>query len=462
MNGDAASSYATLCERMTSGMAVAIDSEIAPGLSDGHAFDRATQLSATLRLLAADAAWTDAHNREFARIAGISEAIRTGSPVLERERLRQLAAENGGTAAVAGELWLQRRIADLRDRASSSGEGQTSPATEASAGEIGSRLAEYLRAQTGRSDLAVSSATELPGGRSKRTFIIQTKGAPQLPARCVLRLDRPAALLDTRAAEEFDLLARLHELGGIPVPRPLLAETDSTVLGGSFVLVDLVRGSRAGEFFPDACPLPGGMPAICRQLAAILGRLHSAEAWDVVLGDKHPPDVNFEAKVAALPEEAAGAGLASAELAAASAWLTANLDQAGSPPSLRHGDIGLHNLLVDDGNITGLLDWELAGAGPAAADLAAVRHVVAGYLDWEEFGAIYLASGGPQHALEPRHLAFHTMLLHARISITSARCRMIFETGASNDFVFANAGFDSAVRARRLLVETVAKEMGLS
>ena len=47
----------------------------------------------------------------------------------------------------------------------------------------------------------------------------------------------------------------------------------------------------------------------------------------------------------------------------------------GAPGGLLHGDLGSTNLLVDpiDGHLTGVLDWEGAGPGDPAVDLAAIR-----------------------------------------------------------------------------------------
>lgn len=56
-------------------------------------------------------------------------------------------------------------------------------------------------------------------------------------------------------------------------------------------------------------------------------------------------------------------------LALALRWLAANLPDPVAP-RLVHGDFRLGNLLVDDGRLTGVLDWELAHLGDYHEDLA--------------------------------------------------------------------------------------------
>jgi len=56
-------------------------------------------------------------------------------------------------------------------------------------------------------------------------------------------------------------------------------------------------------------------------------------------------------------------------LALAVRWLEQNLP-APVPPRLVHGDFRLGNLLVDDGRLSGVLDWELAHLGDPHEDIA--------------------------------------------------------------------------------------------
>jgi aminoglycoside phosphotransferase (APT) family kinase protein len=62
-----------------------------------------------------------------------------------------------------------------------------------------------------------------------------------------------------------------------------------------------------------------------------------------------------------------------------------------------HTDVGLHNLLVEDGRIRALLDWEFARVGDPADDLGYARPHVEKLLPWGDFLAEYAAHGGPEY-----------------------------------------------------------------
>ena len=65
--------------------------------------------------------------------------------------------------------------------------------------------------------------------------------------------------------------------------------------------------------------------------------------------------------------------------------------------SVVHTDVGMHNLLVRDGRIAALLDWEFARVGDPADDLGYARPHVEKLLPWGEFLAEYQAHGGPAY-----------------------------------------------------------------
>ena len=61
---------------------------------------------------------------------------------------------------------------------------------------------------------------------------------------------------------------------------------------------------------------------------------------------------------------------------------------------LVHGELLLHNMLVDDGRLTAVIDWETAHIGHPGEDLGYIRPVIEQMIDWEEFLETYEAAGG--------------------------------------------------------------------
>jgi aminoglycoside phosphotransferase (APT) family kinase protein len=76
------------------------------------------------------------------------------------------------------------------------------------------------------------------------------------------------------------------------------------------------------------------------------------------------------------------------------AWLEANEPRFEGRRVLVHGDMGFQNLLVTNGEITGVLDWEMCHLGPPVEDLLYIRRFLAAGLSWEEFLEAYRAHGG--------------------------------------------------------------------
>jgi aminoglycoside phosphotransferase (APT) family kinase protein len=81
-------------------------------------------------------------------------------------------------------------------------------------------------------------------------------------------------------------------------------------------------------------------------------------------------------------------------------WLRAHRPETVSRISVVHTDVGMHNLLVQDGPIRALLDWEFARVGDPADDLGYARPHVEKLVGWDEFLAEYYAHGGPPYREE--------------------------------------------------------------
>jgi len=246
------------------------------------------------------------------------------------------------------------------------------------------RLTEILKTR-------VENVFRIPGGFSKETFLFDAVHADGSRQALVLRRDLPAGPSQTTVVDEFKVLRALHS-AGIPAPEPTHLEPDPQVLGQPFLLMRRVEGSA------DA----GGKPReVGLELARLLARLHSL--------DPEKLDAGFRA----IPHDAAECAdflvdhwhaiwlakkLEPAPiLVRAFGWLRANRPVAVSRIAVVHTDVGMHNLLVRDGKIMALLDWEFARVGDPADDLGYARPHVEKLLPWEEFLAAYRDHGGPAY-----------------------------------------------------------------
>jgi len=166
----------------------------------------------------------------------------------------------------------------------------------------------------------------------------------------VLRAGGDAGSLATEVAA-----LRLAGAHGLPVPRLVAADLDRLL-----VLTTALPGtSRVGG--PPS-------PARLRAIGAAAAQVHRVPALpptpELPVRTRPIAGVDF----AALRRAAPVRGL----LAEAEATL-ARLPVPPSPPVFVHGDLWQGNVLWDGGRLTGIVDWDCAGAGPAGIDVGALR-----------------------------------------------------------------------------------------
>lgn len=324
-------------------------------------------------------------------------------------------------------------------------------------------LTGYLRRRFPDSPaLSVSELDVVPGGRSKETLLVSLSGTSELPPQVIVRKDRPVGLLATKASDEFAILRAVHDHGGVPVARPLFA--DDSDVGGTLLVMERVRGEKAGEYFPDlAAPPQEYRHAIGTQLATALAHLHTLPL-DALTGT----GLNLDAQVNAVSLSAAVNGMADriGELSGppvvavplARQWLLDHIDDVlpSGPLSLLQGDFGLHNTLVDGDCVTALVDWEAATIGPPARELAAAWPAATALTAWPAFITTYCAAGGSSEATDERAVTYYRVFFGLGACMSSRTGGHLFRTGAKRDLLTAHSGLDAQFRAQRNLVRALA------
>jgi aminoglycoside phosphotransferase (APT) family kinase protein len=255
-------------------------------------------------------------------------------------------------------------------------------------------LERYLQAHPrGSPDVQVRSVTDIPGGRSKRTILVELGRPASLPPALVLRMDTGRGV-GTSVNDEFFLLDRVARRG-LPVPEPLWLETNIEVFGFPFIVFRRMPGEAAGDLIDGAFQK---VPETGRALARALAAVHVAGAdmiedpamrgsavphTDRLLRQYHDRWTGRKPFPSLITE-------------AAFVWLRRNLDAGLGQATVVHADAGFHNLLLDELGGACLLDWEFAHLGDAAEDLASCRPAVQGCMPWEDFLAEYYSHGGTQ------------------------------------------------------------------
>ena len=167
---------------------------------------------------------------------------------------------------------------------------------------------------------------------------------------------------------EYRLISALHPLG-FPVPRPYALCGDAHVIGAIFYVMELAKGrAYANGALPDFDPAT--RRSKYEQLVDTLADLHNIEPAAAGLSDFGKPGNYFERQVARWTRQYRDSQ--TDELPAMERlidYLPESLPEQ-SRVSIVHGDYRIDNVLFDNGQITAVLDWELATLGDPLADFS--------------------------------------------------------------------------------------------
>ncbi|SCW72064.1 Predicted kinase, aminoglycoside phosphotransferase (APT) family [Sphingobium faniae] len=310
------------------------------------------------------------------------------------------------------------------------------------------RMTRYLQGREMISGArTVARVVPVAGGFSKETLFIEFSG--DAGDDLVMRRDNPYGPIDSAVVEEYELLRCVHERG-LPVAEPLAVEPDAALFGQPFMLSRKV----AGRAIPHTTGLLEGEEhaAAGYGLARVLGQLHSLDVLTMRLPAYLRPDIatRTEHILAQIDywEDCWHRYRSdySPILTRGFRWLRAHVPQSPLPPCLVHGDAGPHNLMMKDGDVTAMLDWEFATLGDPMADLVYSRLFIDRIMNWDDFIATYRAHGGPEP--DEAQVEFFTRFFAMRNAITSIRLLGTFAINPNPDLIacFGTIKYDRMFR----------------
>lgn len=195
----------------------------------------------------------------------------------------------------------------------------------------------------------------LSGGANMQSWRFEIGGEP-----FVLRRAPSAEWVAGRAldmAREAAVI-RCAQAGGVPAPEVVAELTPADEIGLGFIM-RCVPGS------PDPENALSSPPALLEEIAAAMAKVHALDPAALPF----LPVLEPAAGVEALAAQFAEAGGDRPPIALGLAWLRANLP-APAAPTVLHGDLRIGNVMVEDGHLSAVLDWELAHLGDPHEDLA--------------------------------------------------------------------------------------------
>ncbi|MDE0812178.1 MAG: phosphotransferase family protein [Alphaproteobacteria bacterium] len=239
-------------------------------------------------------------------------------------------------------------------------------------GERRGALADWLADRTGASYCAVTSTRGLAGGAIQENWLLELDmqgGALSGQTELVLRTDSPSNVVQSLGrAQEFTLLKVAHG-AGMTVPEPLFLDSEGTVIGKPFFVMRRAGGTANPRELTRDRRLDPRRTDLAEQVGREIAKLHRIEP-------PHP-DLPFLAEAPTSPatnrvesflEQLDGLPDPLPILEWGSRWLDRNAPET-ERVTLCHGDYRTGNIMVEDANITGVLDWEFASWSDPMEDI---------------------------------------------------------------------------------------------
>jgi aminoglycoside phosphotransferase (APT) family kinase protein len=340
------------------------------------------------------------HDALTARIAALADALAD-----QRANLPAEAQDALSTLLLDVALWDQHYPLTQRDMAAPDG---TPIAIPAGAPLDRDLLESFLR--TVHPDGAAVSVLDLQpisGGFGKLTFRTRIREGNGGERALIVRKSDPVPMVRKGAFlidHEYHLLRDLYVANLLPLAEPLWLAKDFPGVDADFYVMQALPGEVPSSFLGAASATIS--EDIILQMAEHMARLHRMDlsCLSGFLGRFESPAVAtdtiescYRRQIAEWKDYYHQAGhLPSPFVTYLLDWLDRNVPADPRRPVLVHGDLNIHNVLAQDGHITGILDWECAMIGAPEQDLAYVRPILSEHIEWERFLAHYRASGGPE------------------------------------------------------------------
>jgi len=273
-------------------------------------------------------------------------------------------------------------------------------------------LLAYLRQQLNDDQITYQSKpAQVHGGFETLIYRFQLKGAPdELSQPLVLRL-YPEWYGSSNAIWESTIQNVLKD-AAFPVAKAYFLCTDQTVLGGAFFIMDYLPGKPMVMAPIESVPvLLGKNHALLHQINPdpLASAIHDAGIDRSELFARQRFE-NFKKRASEFPW-----------LQQAVEWLADNRPEEPNQLSICHGDYHPLNILVENGEVTGVLDWSGFLIGDPAFDIGNTLVLITipykyvaptlGFdfsnVDFHKVAEIYLQAYQSEKSLDRAHLDYY-------------------------------------------------------
>ena len=254
--------------------------------------------------------------------------------------------------------------------------------------ESGAQLAAWLTTRLdGATDVRVTEVeTPQASGMSNETLLFKASwtdadGSHDRDYVARIAPTGPAVFPHYDLVVEQRVMQALSAHSAAPVPTAPWVETDPSVLGSQFLVMERLPGRVASDDPPFTATgwvldlTSEERTRLCDNALEALAQVHKADYKALGLEDLGRPELGktpLDQSIAEWTQTYAWAseGEANPTVDAGFAWIAANLPAAEEPTVLNWGDARIGNMLVaPDMSITGILDWEMVTLGSPDMDL---------------------------------------------------------------------------------------------
>ena len=240
------------------------------------------------------------------------------------------------------------------------------------------RIQEYLSAKIGADDVAVSNLVRIPGGASRETWSFDARwpeNGMEVERGFVLRRDPDASLLETERDLEFRVMDAVAG-HGVPVPKMYWLESDGGLLDRPFFVMERIDGCETSptqvlmdpRFFPVRAKLAEHFVDILARIHALDWRGSGLDFLGAPTDEAACATMEIEKWEAVVDRDALEP---QPVLRAAFRWMRRHPPPPAERIVLVHADYRTGNFLCDsDGEIRGVLDWEMVHLGDPMEDVA--------------------------------------------------------------------------------------------
>lgn len=265
----------------------------------------------------------------------------------------------------------------------------------------------------------------------------------------VLRTDAPSGVAVSRSrAEEFALLSAAFE-AGVTVPRPLWQCADATVVGRPFYIMERVPGTADARKLVHSDWSPEQRRAIVASLGRELARIHAIDVAASDLDFLSAPDAPpARWRIAQHREYLDTLSDPQPVLEWGLRWLELNAPDS-EETVFCHGDFRTGNIMIDNAEVTGILDWEFAGYSNPVEDLAwlcarcwrfgADRFQAGGIGDKRDFVQAYEQASGRR--VDPHELVYWQIMAEVRWAVIALQQAGRHLSGSEESLELALTGY---------------------